>query len=759
MKKFFAIILTLVLVISSFGILNLSAFAKSAEDTVVSIDFEDGVRTFTKGDGADITSISKENAHSGNNCLYIAPKAKNQTAQALYYDVEANTDYTVSFWFRGTPGWAVMRIRTYDKDENLINNELTEGKLCGHGDEVPNWTRFELKFNTGDCAKIGLMFAMGGTAYTFYVDDVVVKKIDPNVIAEYDFEDGVRTFTNGDGADDSASISTGNAHSGNNCLSFVPAWSNIKARSEYYDVEKNTNYKVSLWYKGTPGWAVVRIGAKDENSNIVSDYAQSEKLGTDEEITEWTYFEYVFNSGENVAIDVAFVLGSRAEFTLYVDDIVISKMDPDIVKEISFEDGKKIFSGSSSEINSNVSHTGEKSLYITPSETLKSSFYAMESNTDYTVGFWFKGTPGWAAFRVQAATDENGTGSTELDEIKFWNRSEVIDGWAYTEVSFNSGNFTYVQFRFAGSAKYPFYVDDIKLTKKQEISYDSENIFPDSSFESGSLTDWAIDSSIASISRFNPHSGSYSLIIDNGTQYARATRLVDVEPYTDYDLSFFYSGNAAWEHVVIRTTENADIHDQIQINNDDTFRTEQREFTCRFNSGNNTKLKIGFRQVAASSKNRFFYIDDICLKKADVKMNFSSAENGSVDFSGSVKGGDKVTLNVNADAGYKVKNIELAVDTDSVINQVKDDLLVATPVVDNTNSFVMPAMNVNVSAEFTELTDMNYDGNVNILDFIYLKNLISDESEITMPADDLDGSGAFDSGDLVIVVKDLLGVE
>lgn len=617
MKKFFAIILTLVLVISSFGILNFSVFAEAVKDKVVSIDFEDGVRAFTNGNGADITSISNENAHYSNNCLYIAPTASNQTARAQYYDIEANTDYTLSFWFKGKPGWAVMRVCTYDQDNNLISDKA-EAKLCGHGDEVADWTYFELDFNTGNAVKIGLVFAMGGTAYTFYVDDVAVSKV--------------------------------------------------------------------------------------------------------------------------------------------ISNVILSKIDPNTVKEFNFEDGKNIFTGNSSEISSEYAHTGYKSLYMEPdsNNTLKTPYYAVESNTDYTIGFWYRGTPGWAEFRVQAATDENGTGSKELDAFRPWKRAENIDDWAYSEISFNSGDYTYIQLRFAGSAKYPFYLDDIKLAEKQEIIYDSDNIFPDSSFESGSITDWEIASSIASISSFNPYSGSYSLLIDNGTQGARATRLIDVEPYTDYDLSFFYSGNAAWEHVVIRTTDNVDIHDQIQINKDDTFRTSHREFTCRFNSGNNTQLKIGFRQVSKSTSNRFFYIDDICLKKAEVKINSFEGERGSVGFDGSVKGGDKVTLNVNADSGYKVKKIDLIVDTDSVINQVKDDLLTATPVLDNTHSFVMPAMNVNVSAEFTEITDMNYDGIVNILDFVALKKLILNESEITNPADDLDGSGAFDSGDLVILRKYLL---
>ena len=581
-------------------------------DVITYIDFEDGTNKFN----GENSIINSGYAHTGNKSLYIT---LNEALKSSYYKIEKNTSYTVGFWYRGTPGDTVLSIYVATDGNGAGNKELTELNFWNRDDIIDGWAYSEISFISGGYTYVQLSFE-GTAEYPFYVDDIKLAKevtrAPASILTAIDFEDNVRVFTNGDGANNSANISTENTYSGNKSLCFTPEYKDIKARSRFYSVEKNTDYTVSFWYKGTPGWAVVRIGAEAENGNINYTYTQSEKLGTDEKISEWTYFEFTFNSGENIAIDIAFALGSQA--------------------------------------------------------------------------------------------------------------------------------------------KYTFYVDDVKLFKNKEIFYVSGNIFPDGSFESGSLSNWEIANGIASISKFNPHSGSNSLLIDCGERWSRATRLVEVEPYTDYDLSFFYSGNAAWEHVVIRTAENVDIHDQIEINKDDTFRTEQREFTCRFNSGNNTQLKIGFRQVAKSTSNRFFYVDDICLKEAEVKIKAFEGEKGSVGFSGSVKGGDKVTLDVNADSGYKVNNIKLAVDTETVINQDKESLVAATPVVDNRYTFTMPAMNVSITADFTELTDMNYDGTVNILDFIALKKLIIKESAIIKPADDLDGSGALDSGDLVIVCKYIL---
>jgi len=695
----------------------------------------------------------------------------NPDPSGTYYikwlDVEPNTEYTFSADYAVIESCPTNSIGTsyfgfITGNRKLPTKILGFNILCS-SNEKSLWKTASASFNSGDYSRIAfVVLDCGGEAY---IDNVRLFKTEKatevinDVITYIDFEDGIKNFY---GA--TTEINSNYAHTGKNSLYITPSEA---IKSSYYKVENNTKYTVGFWYRGTPGWTALRVyAASDENGTASKELTELKFWNREDKIGDWAYSEVSFISGSYTYIQFSFE--GTSKYSFYIDDIKLSKRvvrtPTDILANIDFDDGINPFvKGNSANISSfsqDNPHSADNCLYIAPTakdQKVRAQFYEVEANTNYTVSFWYRGSPGWAVIRIGTYDSENNLIKNDHAEAKLCGHGDEVPEWTYVELDFNSGECAKVELVFAmGGTQYTFYIDDVKLVKKQETAYDAENIFPDSSFESGSLNGWEIANSIAGISHFNPHSGSNSLLIDSGERYSRATRLVDVEPYTDYDLSFFYSGNAAWQHVVIRTTENVDIHDQIQINKDDTFRTEQREFTCRFNSGNNTQLKIGFRQVAATSSNRFYFIDDICLKKAEVKMNFSSAENGSVSFNGSVKGGDRVTLNVNADSGYKVKNIDLALNTDSVINQFKDDLLDIKPVIDNTHSFVMPAMNVDISAEFTEFTDMNYDGTVNILDFIVLKNFIAKEIDVTRAADDLNESGDFDSGDLVIVCKYIL---
>ena len=125
-----------------------------------------------KNDGVNFSTAVNE--LDGTNCLHITPKWND-----VYYafnevhGIEPNTDYEVSFIFKGKPGWDLVKIDFYQDSQwvSVVEKALTEDK----GEELSTFRSYKMRFNSGDCTNFYVGFRMFSDT-ELYIDDVMCKK-------------------------------------------------------------------------------------------------------------------------------------------------------------------------------------------------------------------------------------------------------------------------------------------------------------------------------------------------------------------------------------------------------------------------------------------------------------------------------------------------------------------------------------------------------------------------------------------------------
>ena len=137
-------------------------------------DFETGDMT---GWTPNLTgfSISNEDKHSGTYSLKLTSATWKKIYQVV--TVEADTDYTLSFWYKGTTGaWANNWSVTATKDG--VDTGIVKGSL-GRNVTIDEWTQKTVDFNSGRNTTLYLYFQTNTAEsqdYALYIDDVVIDR-------------------------------------------------------------------------------------------------------------------------------------------------------------------------------------------------------------------------------------------------------------------------------------------------------------------------------------------------------------------------------------------------------------------------------------------------------------------------------------------------------------------------------------------------------------------------------------------------------
>ncbi len=228
--------------------------------------------------------------------------------------VKPNTDYVIEAWVKDCVN-ANLLVKDQADKVNILNVSLPGGST---------WTKVTAEFNSGSETSVfvGFMGAANGAYYT--VDNVTMyeKEVVSGGLLNGDFEDGEDNWTFGSGSH----AIVGDAHGGNNALQLTnpSAWG--EAAMQIFDVEQNTSYTITWWYKATSGTGTYNLIAMNA-SGWANLSTEGGKNWMNNYTGAWQQGTYVVNSGSATQMALKFTTEATNPGTILVDDVVVVKTE------------------------------------------------------------------------------------------------------------------------------------------------------------------------------------------------------------------------------------------------------------------------------------------------------------------------------------------------------------------------------------------------------------------------------------------------
>ena len=286
--------------------------------------FEDGLTGWATLNGSH--SVSTTESYCGSQSMTATGAASNPWNTQLAsdpMDMVAGTDYEISFWAKAAGPGGIFRISMSQYDGNGSDFFYSPDL------DIPeDWTYFSFVVTAANVpsGEYKLLFDMGATSQTFFLDAVSVKEYEftGSLVANGGFEDGLTNWTTLNGAH---AISTTEFHSGSASMTATGAASNpwnTQLASDPMDMVAGTDYKISFWAKAAGPDGIFRISMSQYDGNG-SDFFYSSDLDIPE---DWTYFTFVVTaanvpSGE---YKLLFDMGATGQ-TFFVDDVEVTEYD------------------------------------------------------------------------------------------------------------------------------------------------------------------------------------------------------------------------------------------------------------------------------------------------------------------------------------------------------------------------------------------------------------------------------------------------
>ncbi|WP_082333783.1 carbohydrate binding domain-containing protein [Mangrovimonas sp. TPBH4] len=287
--------------------------------------FEDGLTGWESLNGAHDVSTSE--AYCGDQSLTATGAGNNPWDTQIAsdpMDLVVGTQYEIGFWAKAAGPDGIFRISMSQWDGN--------GSDFFYSDDLSipeDWTYFSFVVEAQTVASgvYRLLFDMGATTQTFFVDAVTVKEyevVESSLAANGGFEDGLTGWNTLNGTHDT---STAEAHSGSASMTSTGTGGNpwdVQMASDPMDMEAGNDYKISFWAKAAGPDGVFRISMSQWDGNG-SDFFYSDDLSIPE---DWTYYSFVVNaatvpSGE---YRLLFDMGATTQ-TFFVDDVSVVPYD------------------------------------------------------------------------------------------------------------------------------------------------------------------------------------------------------------------------------------------------------------------------------------------------------------------------------------------------------------------------------------------------------------------------------------------------
>ena len=225
--------------------------------------------------------------------------------------VEPNTDYVIEVWSKDVSNTSLL-VKDSADSTNMVNKSLPSGST---------WTKTTVEFNSGDNEFVYLGFMGGVAGATYTVDNVrMYKKEVSTGLVNGDFENGEDGWTYGSG---SHAIST-DAHGGSYALQLTNPSQWGSAAEQTIEVEANTSYTITWWYKATSGTGVYNLYVMNAAgyANLTAEGGQNYMNNY---TGAWQQGTYVVNTGSATSIILKFSTEGSNPGTILVDDVVIVK--------------------------------------------------------------------------------------------------------------------------------------------------------------------------------------------------------------------------------------------------------------------------------------------------------------------------------------------------------------------------------------------------------------------------------------------------
>lgn len=382
-------------------------------------------------------------------------------------------------------------------------------------------------------------------------------------------------------------------------------------------LEKNVTYIFSFWYRNPTSQTGDKVAVFYKRSSRY----MSIKSITLEQTTEWKYCSFEFKHS-NYADFYFGVQGADVE----IDSVSIPftyKTCGNLIENGSFEEGDsgwKVLSGDATEFSGDSSDgmsalklaTGINGVY-TDFETL--------SNVDYTLTLKYKGNSKDAGFGISRV-------NTPVTEE--WLLSEKVtlsptEEWKTVSINFNSYVRNKHRFVIWADSSSDILIDSVSVKLSED-----KNLISNGGFESGT-ENWSYSTSPTVSNLAN--SGDKALK-QSTTIYSKIWQGVDVEPDTDYIISFCYKGSSWLKWAVSDATGDSNSSYSPEVDGKKGYITGQskaseasvnwQNVTTYFNSGVYNRIAFA---VQSSSATADLIFDDIVLIPASAEKK----ENGYFD--------------------------------------------------------------------------------------------------------------------------------
>lgn len=359
-------------------------------------------------------------------------------------------------------------------------------------------------------------------------------------------------------------------------------------------LEANVSYKLTFKIKGAANWMNYGIGTSQSNRNILSSYVSRKA-------DDWTDVTSLFKTGDATEYYVSFY--GEADSVCYIDDVTVEKVfeENGIVTNGSFEYGMSswgVNDGGVWDVTDEAAATGSKSIKVNGGSDWLYNKITLEANTSYTLTFKMLGTVRWMNYGV-------GTSPSNRSVLSqgFWKQ---IDNWEIFTAVFDTTEATEYYVSFYGENT-TCYIDDVVVTKNGG----EKPIVTNGSFEYA-LSGWTAIDNMWTVTDKYAATGSKSVKGALAWFYQR----VELEPNTEYSVSFKVNKSVNWLNYGISTAENDYSYNSRNILASFVSGIYSDWHTVRnfFTTGDGTDYYIAFYDESTES-----YIDDVEIKKVEIK--------------------------------------------------------------------------------------------------------------------------------------------
>ena len=530
-------------------LLPLSAISVAAADVDLMVNggFETGDGNGWKLESG--TSVTGSEKHSGNYAIKTTnTTTKYQVMMRQTFDVQANTDYVFTFWYKYDGSNGAPSFYAIVKDSNeTVNLNDANSRISPSGNA---WTKVSHTVNSGDYTTLTLVFQNrtandGGTYYfddfSFVGPEPVVLPDEPenpipevkgNLVQNGNFETGDKS---GWEVHQSTAVSTDAAYTGYYGINLKGngGWGGMLNQS--VTVTAGQSYQVSMWIKAVSNGVNVQI--KDGGSS-------GTKLGSDWFTkTSWTYLTYSVTPSTNTLFLNFCGGGNGVAESVYVDDIVVIKAP--LITNGDFETGDKTGWSCNSGTATIVTdaYNGNYALQLSnPSAWGEAAIrtIGVKANTQYEVSFKAKRVSGTGAFNLIICEPVSPwTKFTKISGQNWMAASDATDanGWASYTCVYDSGSFTQMLIKFTSEAANAgsIILDDITVTELKQPSDDG--YLKNGDFETGKASPFSPSQS-TTVTEDAAYSGEYGLYLQgNGGWGGMAYQDFTTVPGESY---FFY---------------------------------------------------------------------------------------------------------------------------------------------------------------------------------------------------------------------------